>query len=446
MRLHRIHAVNYRTLRDTTITFSSNYCAISGHNNAGKSCVVKLIQFLLLNKDSAPWRASENDIEYDTDKTQWVVEKEPIVVEYHISINRPDDSAILSLIERLLVTEFSDIDLNIDVKIEIAPSNEKTITIRVADIIVDDVARREIIKTLASANNLLSHNSTGNEIDYFMSRGRLTIMYDFYLSEKDRKSLARAEAVLQKETNKLARDHKNLLGSMLGRLKDKYDVEFSVPDTSTSTSRMPLTIALNDKSVQVPLDNWGSGTQNRTYILLSVLQASRIRAKGPTDSRTTPIVLIEEPESFLHPSAQAEFGAVLQALSEEAGIQIIVSTHSPFMLNQRTPKSNILLKRRINRGKTLETIIEDTSGSEWMKPFADHLGVIPAEFQEWRNVIVSSNKPLLLVEGEIDKEYLTFLRDRFPDRFQLPREVEILSIRWQGSTEEHHDHIIRGNK
>jgi putative ATP-dependent endonuclease of OLD family len=239
--------------------------------------------------------------------------------------------------------------------------------------------------------------------------------------------------MLQKETNKVARDHKNLLGSMLGRLKDKYDVEFSVPDTSTSKSRMPLTIALNDKSVQVPLDNWGSGTQNRTYILLSVVQASRIRAKGPSDSRTTPIVLIEEPESFLHPSAQAEFGAVLQALSEEAGIQIIVSTHSPFILNQRTPKSNILLKRRINRGKTLETIIEDTSGSEWMKPFADHLGVIPAEFQEWRNVIVSSNKPLLPVEGEIDKEYLTFLRDRFPDRFQLPREVEILSYGGRGA-------------
>lgn len=435
MRLHRIRAINYRTLRDTTITFASNYCAISGHNNAGKSCVVKLIQFLLVNKDSAPpWRSSDNDIEYDIDKTQWVVEKEPIVIEYHISLSRSDDSAMLSLVERLLQNLLPDENLNIDIKVEIASNNEKTVTIQVGGVVVDDVARREIMKALGSSNNLLSHNSTtGNELEYYVSRGRLTVMYDFYLSDRDRKSLTRAEAMLRRETNKLARDHKNLLTSMLGRLNDKYDVEFAMPETSSSTRTTPLAITLSDKSAKVSLENWGSGTQNRTYIMLSILQASRIRAKETTNNRTTPIVLIEEPESFLHPSAQAEFGTVLQALSEETGIQIIVSTHSPFMLNQRSPKSNILLKRLVSRGKILETVVEDTSDGEWMKPFADHLGIIPNEFQEWRNIIISSNKRLLLVEGDIDKEYFIFLRDKFPDRFQLPKDVEVLSYGGRGA-------------
>jgi putative ATP-dependent endonuclease of the OLD family len=128
----------------------------------------------------------------------------------------------------------------------------------------------------------------------------------------------------------------------------------------------------------------------------------------------------------LHPSAQAEFGAVLQSLSEQEAIQIIVSTHSPFMLNQVDPTSNILLKRVMQRGKALETIVGDTSGSEWMKPFADHLGIIPEEFQAWRDVIGSSDKCLLLVEGETDKQYIDFLRAKFPNHFPIPSDVKVL--------------------
>ncbi len=36
-----------------------------------------------------------------------------------------------------------------------------------------------------------------------------------------------------------------------------------------------------------------------------------------------------------------------------------------------------------------------------MKPFADHLGIVPEEFMSWRDVIASGNKCLLLVEGEL---------------------------------------------
>ena len=91
---------------------------------------------------------------------------------------------------------------------------------------------------------------------------------------------------------------------------------------------MPLGINLNDRNVDVPLDDWGSGTQNRTRILMAILQAHRIKTTASDDDKITPIVVIEEPESFLHPSAQGEFGRMLRDLSREFGIQIIVTTHS----------------------------------------------------------------------------------------------------------------------
>jgi predicted ATP-dependent endonuclease of OLD family len=147
---------------------------------------------------------------------------------------------------------------------------------------------------------------------------------------------------------------------------------------------MPLGISLRDKHIEVPLDNWGSGTQNRTQILMAVLQANRIKTTASPDDKITPIVVIEEPEAFLHPSAQSEFGRVLRTLSQDFGVQIIVATHSPYMLNREEPASNILLCRQMRRGKAYETKTVDTSDNGWMAPFAEHLGVEASEFSSWR--------------------------------------------------------------
>ncbi len=138
--------------------------------------------------------------------------------------------------------------------------------------------------------------------------------------------------------------HNTELSELLGHLKDKYEVEFTIPD-GMFTGSLPFEINLKDRNVEVPLDGWGSGTKNRTHIMMSILQAHRIRSKDD-QNRITPFVMIEEPESFLHPSAQAEFGRVLRSLANELKIQTIVTTHSPYMLCQENINSNVLLARK----------------------------------------------------------------------------------------------------
>lgn len=177
--------------------------------------------------------------------------------------------------------------------------------------------------------------------------------------------------------------------------------------------------------MELKLSDWGSGTQNRVHILLSILQASRLKSSQNAENTTTPVVIIEEPESFLHPTAQAEFGRVLQLLAEDEAIQIICTTHSPYMLNQVHPEANILLDRKVSYGKPRETIRVDTTGDNWMKPFADQLGVIPPEFEVLRKIITSKGRRVILVEGVIDQEYFEYFRERHPDIFQLPEDVEI---------------------
>src|SRR5690606_22748084 len=188
------------------------------------------------------------------------------------------------------------------------------------------------------------------------------------------------------------------------------DINLTVP--GFSFEKVPYEISLGEKDFDIPLDGWGSGTKNRTLILKSLFNAKKFLEISESTRKIAPIVLIEEPESFLHPSAQAEFGKLLQDLATEFKIQIITTTHSPFLLSSLDdPTSNILLERRIEKRKLRETVKVDTTGPDWKKPFALALGIEGPEFDNIRNAFFSQSKALLLVEGETDKEYLELLRD-----------------------------------
>lgn len=388
--------------------------------------MVQLILNLLSSDERYPWIFQECSFSYNEDKTQWEKGNSPIEIDYKLLINRSNDSELTDLLAKLTNTNFITDEVCVDINIKVISEKDEAQIVKVEGKELDSISQRQFLSQLKNSDNLFAHNSTKIEHHYYVSRGRHAIMYDLSLSPQDRKAVRDAEKSLEKELKKVARNHKQSLKSMLGKLSDDHDVEFSTLDMSMYR-HVPLTINISDKNVELPITSWGSGTQNRTHILLSILRANRIKTKQLSSSTITPIVLVEEPESFLHPSAQAEFGAVLQALSEELSIQIIASTHSPFMLNQKDPRSNILLKRRIFRRKALETIVEDTSGNDWMKPFAEHLGIVPREFENWRGVIASGENKVLLVEGTIDEQYFSFLREKLQPHFPIETDIVIKS-------------------
>lgn len=65
------------------------------------------------------------------------------------------------------------------------------------------------------------------------------------------------------------------------------------------------------------------------------------------------LVLIEEPEISLHPSAQHEMGRYLIDVACEKGHQIIITTHSEFLLESLPPASRVYIN---NEGGTTSTI------------------------------------------------------------------------------------------
>lgn len=193
-------------------------------------------------------------------------------------------------------------------------------------------------------------------------------------------------------------------------MKEKYKVGLSI--STFDPDDFPYTLTLSDGSTDIPIESWGSGTQNQTMILMALFRAKQISDLESSASKITPILVIEEPESFLHPSAQGEFGHLIQTLAEEFKVQVIVTTHSQYMLSTDRPECNILLERqRAERGKLRETHIVDTAGERWMEPFALALGLDNEHFRPWRSALFSGAESILLVEGDTDKAYFEMLQD-----------------------------------
>lgn len=425
MRLLAIYAKNFRTLQDIEIKFSSNYCTISGKNNAGKSSVIRLLTVLFGLEQQFPW-LRHDQIDYAEDVTQWLETKEDISIDYILEISRDSDPSLMGFVEKIASRQIKESIIELKLQFIESESGERKKNVFIGNQALDQEASKHISKKIHDANCLFLYNSTTNdEMSYMISGPKGHRFYDFVISKEEEKELEVASKGIEKKVRRIARQHTESLNNIFGRLIDKYDIELT-PQGKFVSKHAALRINLKDRNAEVSLSDWGSGTQNRTQILMSILQANRIKTTNPIDDKITPIVVLEEPECFLHPSAQAEFGKLLGDLSSEFGVQIIATTHSPYMLNRSEPKANILLCRDNKKRKKNATIIVDTSSEAWMAPFAEHLGISKLEFNNWKAIFQTNKEKLLLVEGEIDKKYFENIQERKLAIEELPSDIEIV--------------------
>lgn len=121
--------------------------------------------------------------------------------------------------------------------------------------------------------------------------------------------------------------------------------------------------------------------------------AAIIALKHSTDPDGSAIVLLDEPESGLHPSALDRLPSVLESLAEKYRIQIVLATHAPVMLNY--PDASPVHVYRF-RGKTqtsaLLVSLAEFDG-EWSR---EDLGLT-------RSDLLQMVRTFVLVEGTHDK-------------------------------------------
>ncbi|MCE5176499.1 MAG: AAA family ATPase [Caldisericales bacterium] len=137
----------------------------------------------------------------------------------------------------------------------------------------------------------------------------------------------------------------------------------------------------------IPIGMKGAGIK-RLFVI------SLLEAINETGNNENIVYLIEEPETYLHPSAQEELFNVLKELSVKS--QVFVTTHSPFIAG-KTSMQSIVLARKDNLNP--KYITKKDMEYELYNEIADDLGIKP--------YILDKNADyIIFVEGSSDKVFI----------------------------------------
>lgn len=432
MKIKCIHIRNFRTIETLDIELPWPFTAICGANDAGKTNIIRAIRALL--RDDQPYFAGDDDeVSVKDDFPKWLEsppEERQIVIELTLEVHRKHDSGLYQFLKRQL--ELGEQPETLQLQVTAKYFSERTpprIEVRSGDSCFEGVQAQEVFRKLSTSKCILFHNSPQSALTRLRHREGFGLLREF--AGEVRAELDEISASLEKKLQKIAKRQQTEMERLLGRLENKYRVRLSV--SAFDLGWLPFNLTLGDSKHTVPLDNWGSGTQNRTLILHALFRAKQIAEADEAADQITPIIVVEEPESFLHPSAQAEFGRVLQDLAEEFGVQVIVTTHSPYLLSIARPESNVLLERKMYYSQVRETQRRNSTSDDWMAAFADVLGVSSEEIRPWRALFGSGSQKILLVEGDTDRQYLEMLRDPAHGEDGMRLDGEIVSYDGTGA-------------
>ncbi|MGO3179783.1 MAG: AAA family ATPase [Brevibacterium linens] len=137
------------------------------------------------------------------------------------------------------------------------------------------------------------------------------------------------------ETTRLASDLKNLVDEQYGEANYRFD--FGLPDANVFMKQGILHV--DDGAGETPIGGKGTGMQRAVALGLIQLYA-RSAALGGAENATPLILMLDEPETWLHPSAQLRLGDALSKIGEKE--QVFIVTHSPYLIRKFNSDDHLL--------------------------------------------------------------------------------------------------------
>jgi ABC-type cobalamin/Fe3+-siderophores transport system ATPase subunit len=145
-------------------------------------------------------------------------------------------------------------------------------------------------------------------------------------------------------------DHPNLLSNVLN-FTNKFLDELRFVDVQIGYSDM-LKLVRSDGSMQ-PWDGLSGGEQS-AFNLAMAIEFSR--------AAKSQFLIIEEPETTLHPSVQRDFINVINKYLTNS--QIFISTHSPYIFENHLSTSNLIIGKKAATG----AFLQNPNPQQWLFP------------------------------------------------------------------------------
>lgn len=421
MYISEIQIKNYRNFIDSKILFNQGLNIIIGHNNAGKTNLIKALQLVLdrnlkdkpsiddfckITNDYSIPPSIEISIfikEYDDkpdDKNvvyDWLIKDSPEYVaqltyvfelptknheDYKIQIENCKNEEgkfvqekCLKLIGKKFISKYASRIYGGD------PSKQDkadTENLDRFDFQFLD-AIRDAERQMFFGNNTLLRDVLNYFLDYDLTNGQ-----GFENLSAENVELLRQR---EEEFNEKSRELLEILISRIDREKIlKYSSDTGadnggVPNFDAEISEQELLFALRlivEKSnFKIPLKNNGLGYNNLLFIALILAKMQMESSSHMGDNaKVFPILAIEEPEAHLHPSMQSKFLKFLN--SNKQARQIFITSHSTHITSAVSLDSIICLYQEENKsfnvgypGRIFDETNEDKSSRLYVQRFLD---------------------------------------------------------------------------
>ena len=401
--LSSITIKNFKSIRDFTFLLT-NYTPLVGYNNAGKSNILEAIKWLL-NKSSL-------------DKSYFNRENEGIEISGRIEGITEEILNQLPTAQRNSITPYI-IDGKLDIKrIQQTPSlSTRNINIEVKKIDEDE--------WVANPNGLDAAMKS-----LFPEPIEIGAMENAAEDVGKSKNTTTIGKLIAEIMAPIEENHTTAITEALNGLKDKFDADgedraseltnFDAQATNKLQEYFPGisiklhvptpvikeifkggTLKVYEDDIGRELTSYGHGTQRS--IQMTLIQHLADIKRGGNDRPSNTLLLIDEPELYLHPQAIEQVRSGLKILSQN-GYQVIFTTHSPQMIPSEDIKHTLLIRKNERGTIARERLINAVQEAE---------GEATSQFEllfslENANQILFSEK-VLLAEGKTEKRLLPYL-------------------------------------
>lgn len=178
-------------------------------------------------------------------------------------------------------------------------------------------------------------------------------------------------------------------------------LHFETPQISDLLRSGTIKVSEFPNSISYDFTSYGHGTQRAIQMAL-IQHLADITCNTITGSTT--LLLIDEPELYLHPSAIEYVRIALEQLSS-TNYQIIFTTHSAQMINAETAPNTILIRKNQNNGtyckaRLKDAVLQNITNAQHQ---AEHL------FSLTQSAKVLFADMVILAEGKTEQSLLPFL-------------------------------------
>jgi predicted ATP-dependent endonuclease of OLD family len=330
MKINKLSIENFKKFKDKFDFDFSNQNFLVGENNTGKTSVIDAINYLLSGpvKDKKYKCLSCTSTDYVRVEAEIFGDFSNVDTKYqdyilsdgngnsYMKIKRSDEAITITQSNKTIKLDESKIQCWNNTTNQFENPAGKDTTFNVIDIVsiyandhVDDIVSFDSTKILGK----LIKGSVGDFFD--------TQQYKDFKDQHNTVFNTGPDS-LKSRLNTLASDISQILKEQWGDLELGFKFEL----TDNSSHLKKGSVLVKEGGIEHELEDKGSGLQRS--VMLSMIQALSKVYTSNTESNI--ILCIDEPELNLHPKAQEKLATALSKLSDN--IQVIVSTHSPYML------------------------------------------------------------------------------------------------------------------